>query len=158
MKKPIELYMKLDAYLIARLNELYLWALDWTGIYVGTLVFLSMVPSIANLIARDHMWAGAIVLFCGILMGAPRYWLQGFSTDAFNKIALQLESQWPRHVFVWWNISELLLDFIIPEFRTLLYVASDAGWLLLWYLIVLKIRERDPKHFTIWKLAHGTNA
>ena len=69
MKKIIPLYMKADAYIIRRLNDAYLWALDWSGLYVGTIIFLIGIIQVMYFFGEGSYWIAAFMLLCAIING-----------------------------------------------------------------------------------------
>lgn len=153
MKHPFQLFLKIDAYLIARLNDLYLWAFDWTGVFVGTIMFLNGIIPVLNMIRQDHMWSGAIFMLCTLLMSAPRYWTQSKSVEAYNATVLLMEGSALRYFFVLFNTINLIVDFFNPKFFNIWYISSDLSLLLMWYLFMIKIRDRQKKDFKLPSLA-----
>lgn len=156
MKNPFQLYAKLDETVVARLNDLYLWALDWTGVYVGTLIFLNAILPAMNAIQRDHSWVAAILMFCTLITAAPRYYLQGMSTEAYNRLVLgQIGVFISRTVFNSLNVLLLVMHILmhIKEGSGLLPIASDINMIFMWYLVDIKVRDREKKDFRLPKLA-----
>jgi len=90
-------------------------------------------------------------------MAAPRYYLQGASVETYNKYALDIEGDWVRHIFIQLAIFWFLFDLSISHHRTMMNLLYDVCNFLMWYLFCLKVRDREPKEFKIWKLAHNAN-
>jgi hypothetical protein len=156
--KPIDLYLKLDGLIIRRLNDAYLWALDWSGIYVGTIIFFGSVPSLYRMVSHGDMWFAAFFLFCTILIALPRYVIQGMGMiEVFNNISMQFESSAARHFLNGFNIVSLFSDAF--HRHNPLDVFCDIMILFMWYTFTFKIRKRDPKTFELKvpKLAHVTH-
>jgi len=152
----MERYKKFDQWLLNRINDAYLWLYDWTGIFVATVIFLNMNLVVLACIQRQSMWIGAIVFLCGVLISTPRYYLQSKGPEAYNKLVLFTEhfSFHARTFFLGFYTV-----FFIGDLLNLLNganyfepIASVAN-AMLWFLLDIKIRDRDKKTFKQPKLA-----
>ena len=154
----MDIYRKADAWLVIKLNDLYLWVYDWTGMFVATFIFLDMNLVVLACIQRQSMWIGAVVFICSTLISLPRYFLQSKGPEAYNKIVLAGEgwSFYTRTFFVFFNGSFLITDAI--KGVTWLELASNVANMSLWFLLVIKIRDRIKKDFKLPKLAHVTHS
>lgn len=141
----IDLYKKADGWLLKRLNDIYLWALDWTGLYVGTVTFLLGAESCAYMIHREWMWFAAFNLIMIVMIAAPRYYWQATGKNKlFNAVAEYFEEGFARHFFIWLSLCT------IPSY------AMDGEWwgalnalclALNWYVFCFRIRDREKKEF-----------
>jgi hypothetical protein len=143
----IELYKKADGWVLKRLNDLYLWALDWTGLYVGTLCFLMGAEQAAYMISRDMGWWTAFHLFFVLLISAPRYyWQSAGMHKLFNSISEQMEMTPIRHVFVFFVLTLIPLHVMKSNWWG---VGDDIICILIWYVWCFRIRDREKKEFKI---------
>jgi hypothetical protein len=146
MIKVFDLLRKIDDKVIGVVNDAYLWALDWTGIYVGTVVFICVAPSFAHWWGHMSHWLSALWLFFLIALTGNMYWMQGTGNKiAFNSYAQVNKDNPLRSFFIWFQISNLIFDLGLrkPPIEFVL----DALCFLFWYLICIKIRDRDKKKF-----------
>lgn len=140
MKKA---YKKFDAWVIQHFQDAYLWLLDRTGIYVGTVVFLNGVVMVLDLIRRQSMWLAAFIMIVILILSLPRYLLQGAKEyETFNHMATFEEGLPGRHIFLVLNLICLAL----PPY-TMLGALNSVCQQVMWYLFCLRIRERDKKPF-----------
>jgi len=155
MKSPFELYRKLDDYLVARLNDLYLWAFDWTGVYVGTLIFLNGLWSITFLIQQGNMWPAAFVMLLLIIIAGMRYYLQSIGPEVFNKFVLaQPAIPTFRAVFVTMAVFFFMVHVtVLKDVTSYLRIMGDISDILFWYALDIKVRDREKKDFKLPKLA-----
>lgn len=139
----LKTYKKFDAWLIHHFQGAYLWLLDRTGIYVGTVIFLNGTLVILHLIQQNSMWLAAFIMVAILLISLPRYLLQGAEKyETFNQVAAFEEGMSGRHLFLILNLICLAL----PPY-SMLDVLNNVSQQVMWYLLCLKIRERDRKPF-----------
>jgi len=102
---------------------------------------------VLSCIQRQSMWIGAIVFICGTLISLPRYVLQSRGPEAYNKIVLAGESWsfYARTFFLFFNGSFLISEVIAGS--TYLELASNFANMSLWFLLEIKIRDRQKKDF-----------
>jgi hypothetical protein len=149
----MERYKQFDQWLLNRINDAYLWLYDWTGIFVATVIFLNMNLVVLACIQRQSMWIGAIVFLCGVLISTPRYYLQSKGPEAYNKIVLASEgmSFHLRTFFLWFNTAFFISDLL--KGASYLELVANVANAMLWFLMEIKIRDRDKKTFKQPKLA-----
>lgn len=142
----LKAYLKFDAYLIERINTIYLWLLDRTGVYVATIMFDAYVVAAATSLCRANglpIWYWMIILaFIGLFLG-PRYLMQDKGEVLrFNIASLVLEKWVGRHVINVILMSFLVLDLLrLEPFDGLIQII----FLLFGYLNIIKIRDREKK-------------
>jgi hypothetical protein len=149
----MEIYKKADAWLVARINDLYLWVFDWTGMFVATFIFLDMTIVVLSCIQRQSMWIGAMVFLCSTLISLPRYILQNKGPEAYNRLVLAggRGSFYVRTFFLFFNGTFLITDTI--KGAGYLELAANFANIALWFLMEIKIRDRQKKDFKLPKLA-----
>src|SRR5258705_7769670 len=154
----MEIYRKAHAWVLAKLNDLYLLVYDWTGMFVATFIFLDMNLVVLACLQRESMWIGAIVFVCGTLISLPRYVLQSKGPEAYNKIVLAGEgwSFYARTFFVFFNGSFLVTDMI--KGVTWLELSANVANMSLWFLLEIKIRDRQKKDFKLPRLVNVTHS
>lgn len=145
---PIELYKKADGWLLQSLNNLYLWAMDWTGLYVGTLCFLMGAESCAYMIHRGNHWWAAFNLIFVIAIAGPRYYWQATGNNKlFNAISSYMEEGVFRHIFIWLSLSFIPMHVSMGNWWGAL---DDVVLALCWYVWCFKIRDREKKEFKLF--------
>lgn len=141
---------KIDQWLIAKVQTAYLWAFDWTGIRVGMVIFLLTGGSNFLWWLKGGGWTA--VLFIGVMgvIGISLSWIQDHSQTYFNVMALQQETSWFRKGFTLFVLCFFLLYLSSLDWRGVL---SEMCWLGYCYVICVKVRDREPKSFKLFKLA-----
>ena len=146
--KLIELYKKLDGWILKKLNEIYLWALDWTGLYVGTLCFLMGAEQVFYMITRGAMWFAALQFVFVLALSAPRYYWQAKDMQKlYNMVAEQFEGLfWLRALFIGWGL--FLLPAMVSTKNWHGFFDTIVGMALL-YVWCFRIRDREKKTFNL---------
>lgn len=141
------IYRKADAWIIAKLNDLYLWSLDWTGVYIGTITFLVGAEQVAYWISRDKMWFAAFMLFLMLVNAGLRYYQQAMEQIAlYNAGAEWFEKSILRHMLVAFGFGTIIGEGITGHWVSLLDSCATQFLLYLW---CIKIRERQKKDFKL---------
>lgn len=148
-------YMKVDAWVLSKIQDAYLWLLDRTGVYVGTLMFATYVYVAAGAIFARHeslwLWLWMVLLaMTGWVAGIRYLWQDKAQHERYNSLAMFME-QWR-----WRHICNVLIGMVlIFEIIILdpLGASSQIAFLVYGYLLLIKIRERDKKPF--FKPAEG---
>jgi hypothetical protein len=139
-------YLKLDAYVLSKVQDAYLWALDRTGIYVATISFVVYAGIVIMCLSKGYsVWVWLPLLgFVGFSLG-PKYLMQDRAeNERFNVIAMLMQSSWWRHPL---QMSMALFAFIGTVDLDPLEFAIDSGFILYFYLALVMIRDRDKKPF-----------
>ena len=159
MKNFITKIYALDDKCVSMITDAYLWALDWTGIYVGTIIFINSAPCFALLWYKVPVWVSLFFLICVMAMSCQSYWMQNTGNKIeFNAYAEKAKGSTWRWSLLWFNVCSLAADIFIRV--TLLQVMADVCAILFWYIICIKIRDREKKKFLKFllpKMAYGTN-
>jgi len=69
----------------------------------------------------------------------------------FNASAEMAKGSMWRWSLLWFNVGSLISDIFIRV--TLLQVMADVCAILFWYIICIKIRDREKKKFLLPKMA-----
>jgi len=147
----MKIYRKFDAWIIAGLNDLYLWLLDWTGVYIGTITFLMGAEQVAFLIYIKAAWFAAFMLLMILVNAGIRYHQQAMGLVArYNLAAEWFEKSPIRTALIAFGVGLIMADII--QYRWW-YLFDGAITQALLYLWCLKIRERQKKEFRLPKLA-----
>lgn len=156
MKNFLTKIYAFDDKCVKMVTEAYLWALDWTGIYVGTIIFINCAPCFALLWYKMPVWASLFFLTCVMFMSCQSYWMQNSGNKIqFNASAEMVKGSMWRWSLLWFNLGSLACDIFIRV--TLLQVIADICAILFWYILCIKIRDRDKKKFLLPKMAYGTH-
>lgn len=142
----MELIRKADGWMIKRLNNIYLWAMDWTGLYVGTVCFLLGAEQVFYMISRNSMWIAAFQFILVLAISAPRYYWQAMGMDKLlNTVAEQFE-EWVsiRLFFVVWGLLMIPGHAMSKNWHG---VVDDIVGVLLLYVWCFRIRDREKKTF-----------
>jgi len=110
IKAPFEFIRKVDDKVLGVINDAYLWVLDWTGIYVGTIVFISCAPSFVHLWnGGGSRWITVIWLTMLLFFTGQLYWNQSLGNKiAFNLAADFNKAMYPRPFFYWVKYNEYI--------------------------------------------------
>lgn len=140
-------YMRVDAWVLFKIQDAYLWLLDRTGVYVGTLMFATYVYVAAGAIfAREEsFWLWMVLLaMTGWVAGIRYLWQDRAQHERYNMMAMFMEQWRWRHTF---NIFIGMV--LIFEIITLnpLAASQEIAFLVYGYLLLIKIREREKKPF-----------
>lgn len=157
-----KVYLKLDAWIISKVQDAYLWLLDRTGVYVATLTF-----GIYAVVGLSEIMDGGSTLWCGVLIAlvgfsvAPRYLMQDKGeNNRFNVISMAMTSWRLRHFIIILMICSSVISAITLHPWAAL---ANLGFVLYGYLFMIMIRDRDKKPFLkpVEKrelaLQHGSN-
>lgn len=146
---PLKLYRKADGWLLTKAQDAYLWLLDRTGIYVGTIMMacfsIVTVYNVATASAFSTKIILVTLLFFVSLVCIWMYYLQDKGqNEIFNSIALSWEGSTIRHGIFGYQIGGLIADLCVRDygqaFITLFLVAII-------FVQAVKIRDRDKKPF-----------
>jgi hypothetical protein len=133
-------------------TEAYLWLLDWTGVYVGTLLFVVMVVDcVFSWPIMERSNAGKTFdLIVSVLLPSSTWLRQSRGPRVFNVEAL------------WWRgcvaRSALLLVLVV----SVILGAAQLNWqkIAWWipcfamvYLMGVLIRDREPREFRLGRRA-----
>lgn len=148
----MKLVKKIDDLLIDATQRAYLWLYDWTGVYVGTVTFVMCVTIVIlyEVRGRPVIWVDFLFLGINGIWSCVAYlWQSTDRVDEFNSSADMRRT----------SIGRVVLNGSITVFLTmaivdmnLLAVVSEFVWVALSYMIVVKIRKREPKNFWEHKL------
>lgn len=141
---------KIDQWLIAKVQDAYLWAFDWTGVRVGMVIF--MLAGTSNFLWWLKYGEWIAVFFIGTMgiIGVALSWMQDHNQTCFNMIALHQETSWFRKGFTVFVLCFFLLYLFSLDWRGII---SEMCWLGYCYMICVKVRDREPKEFKFFKLA-----
>lgn len=139
-------YMKGTAWVLSKIQDAYLWLLDRTGVYVGTLMFVCYVWIAAISVYRgESLWIWMLLLaIVGWVAGVRYLWQDKAQHERYNSLAMFME-QWP-----WNHVFNIFLGSMFFGFMIMLNPISASqqlAFLLYSYLLMVKIRERDKKPF-----------
>jgi len=84
-------------------------------------------------------------------MCAQTYWLQSTSKTAFNTNAEINRNSPFRSFLISFNLGSLVADLFLHV--ALLNMISDINLVLFWYIVCIKIRDREKKKFLLPKMA-----
>jgi len=84
-------------------------------------------------------------------LSAHTYWLQSTSKTAFNANAEVQKNSPFRTFLVLFNFGSSVIDLFVHA--ALLNVICDINGVLFWYIICIKIRDREKKKFLLPKMA-----
>lgn len=139
-------YMKGDAWVLSKNQDAYLWLLDRTGVYVGTLLFLCYVyVAVVAVFRQEPIWLWMILLAMAGWVGGVRYlWQDKAQHKRYNSLAMFMEQWRWRHPF-----NVIIGTVFVGEVVTLnpLAASQEIAFLVYGYLLLIKIRERDKKPF-----------
>lgn len=148
---------KIDEFIIARATAAYMWLLDWTGVYVGSVGFTLMVLDVGwhEIVIGRSKWYWVVMLTIGLIWGGYKWRLQhAAKNEKFNAEAKEWTEGFSRGLMV----RVMLVIAVV-------YVATGqwqwaVGWLpfVCWvYLNCVLIRDREKKQLEFGrKLATAT--
>jgi hypothetical protein len=144
--------MVLDAYVIRKLQDLYLWIYDWTGIYVATIGTIAVI--LGNLTQgmfglSGLSWWNLTWIGFNTLVMIPYYLDQDHENYIlFNARAMILQCSKLRiiisYFFVVMFISDILLWIMVPTYSFSHMVNTFCLWVYI-NITSVCIREREPK-------------
>lgn len=144
---------KIDAWLIERTQSAYLWFLDRTGVYLGTVTMTVVVLNVGwmCLVARPGFsWIDAVCLGIAGLVSSPMWHDQHRKRfEAINASSLAWRASRTRTLML---ITALAFGgwFLISNWRFGVVCLFTLAWL---YLNCTMLRDREPKEFKQLKLA-----
>lgn len=146
---------KIDTWIIDKVQRAYLWALDWTGIFLGTIMFLLVAIQVCMLFWEEQHLIGAIVFLLGALCGYWYYHLQSAGMKDMLNARAESEITEDRNIamrltFIGMNLLLIVSDSLQANPRGVLFLMLNCVW---WYLLCVKVRDREPKEFFKPKLA-----
>ena len=139
-------YLRFDSWMISNLQNLYLWLLDRTGIYVATLMFITYAGSLSPDIIRGKYpwWNCAFIALIGLVVILPYLKQDRGDVKRYNAFAIEIEGLIIRHAFNGLQIGLGVGSAIAGDYLS----ASGCFLMLIYqYLWVIKIRNRDKKSF-----------
>lgn len=142
-----DLYSKADQWAVTKTQDAYLWLLDRTGIYLGTVCMIDYIASAGCLAMRDGYMSWIWIVFLGIfgITCAFRYWWQEKGmNDAINAGAMAFEASHFRTFGNIFFLTQIVLDVALFTRWDFIF---DVILLLAQYLGCVKIRDRDKKPF-----------
>jgi hypothetical protein len=141
-----KVWLKVDAWILKYIQEIYLWLLDRTGVYVATACFsIYAIVGLSEVAEGGRAWLWGSMLIFAALSLIPKYLMQDrCENERFNAISMAMAGFPWRH---WITIPIGLVA--IAEVITLhpLSALSDFGFVLYSYLSIIMIRDRDKKPF-----------
>lgn len=139
-------YFKLDAWVIAKIQDAYLWFLDRTGIYVATVGFtVYAVVGISEVLDGGTPWLWGLLLALVGLSLAPRYMMQDkCKNEQFNLIAMAMQDFRGRHLI---SMTIALIGLLEAVTLHPWSAMADFGFVLYGYLFLIMIRDRNKKPF-----------
>ncbi len=148
--------IKFDRYCIARAQEIYLWLLDYTGVYRATIQTILLMIVLALDILRDVITWLSIVCFAILLsMAVLDYINQDKGKyEIMNYAAMKMRESIFRLVALFCIIIiPMIVSAIQMNFLT---VISDMVYMVWWYTMLVMVRDREPKEwFKKEKLVFG---
>lgn len=112
-----KVYLKLDAWIISKVQDAYLWLLDRTGVYVATLTF-----GIYAVVGLSEIMDGGSTLWCGVLIA-----LVGFSVAPRISDARQGREQQVQCHFDGDDIVEIEALYHHPYDLLKCYISNNAA-------------------------------
>jgi hypothetical protein len=149
---------RIDGAAIRGATAAYLWLLDWTGVYVGTVqAFLIVVDSCRIVTTPAYTVANKCVLlaFAGwLLFAAWGAWLlqNEKEHERINLGAMRWQSLLLRKVLVVFTILMLVWDTYRVDWNSIML---DAWMLTYGYLLCVMVRDREPPEFLQPQVHHG---
>lgn len=139
-------YLRVDAWVLSKIQDAYLWLLDRTGVYVGTLMFVSYVYVVGIFFwAYGTSWILiAILASVGITSGQRYLWQDKGKNERFNAASISIEGWALRHPLNLFVLFFTVFDAVILD---PISASSKIVFLLYSYLLIVKIRNRDKKPF-----------
>lgn len=144
-----------DNWAVDKIQDAYLWLLDRTGCYCGTLIFLSWMSMIATHLGsysqdRFLLWMDMFFTLIALLIAGTRYYLQGVGMYIqYNAMALIDRA----NVYMRIAGNALMLSFLVPEILTAQFSSAigTIGIILYYHLVAVCIRDREKKPFFEFK-------
>lgn len=135
----------IDNKIIEAVQGAYLWLFDRTGIYVGTLMFALMTADmICWRYPQTFRPIDAVFLVILSTVAAGRYWMQGKGAEHLNALALHARELTIRKIFM--ALWPALIVMHVHDMQPW-KVVSDLLCIVWQYLMVVLIRDREPKDF-----------
>lgn len=144
---------RIDQWVLDATEAAYLWLLDRTGVFVGTLTFFGLSSTIlVTRLYREGWWFDYVGLLLFSIIGASRYWAQlrkmhrtmNAEAEGWRKSLIRVL------VTITW-VGFLPMDYI--DYGVLQVIASLAT-ILVMYLWGARIRDREkPQEKLSGKLA-----
>lgn len=133
---------KADDYLIKKFTEVYLWILDWTGIYLSTVCVALIV--IGNLVGTGDKISLVFALM-NILILIPMYHKQNTGNYiAMNAEAMFIQNFLFRRVFTLFLAIMIVVELITLDWKGLV---NSCAYFIYFYMLCVCVREREPKKF-----------
>lgn len=145
---------KFDEYCIQKMQELYLWFFDWTGIYVATIATMTVIFNGGMYIIYGSLdfrsWQAAL-LVVNILILIPYYLDQDKKNfTAFNYRAGLMRESLIRIVLQFFLLGGLGSSIIVWSWMGIINAVSMSLYL---NIVSIYIRDREPKEWFKPKLA-----
>lgn len=136
---------KWDNFLIDSMQRAYLWLLDWTGVYVGTLLLFTFV---ATLVLRGFNWWNWAELFGLVLMLAWCGWKYSQQAtdriELFNASSEYNRTSWLRDCLNVMLVMSAVIAIVKNQWGE---IGAETLWFVMGYLMTVKLRKREPKEF-----------
>lgn len=145
----MKFYRMLDEFFIAQTRRAYLWLYDWTGVYVGTVLFILTIAFVG--VTGSTALVDFLVIFVNGVCGCLLHHEQHNRPDDFNAGAEQRIKWTGRHLL---NLFVLGIIIVAVVSLDLGWTMMAAVWLTINYTMTIKIRKREPKEFFEGRLAH----
>jgi uncharacterized protein with PQ loop repeat len=156
--KVFKALIDLDDKIVGVVNDAYLWVYDWTGVYVATVVFIVDAPEFVHMINSKETGAACIFAFFLVTLVVWLYYGQ----MSGNYLQFNKSAEWMQRFPLRWFFIGLSLWLMMGH--ALLYkpflVVLDVLDLVYWFVICVKIRDRNKKTFELFvpKVQHVPNA
>lgn len=140
---------KLDDWVIDHTQNVYLWLLDRTGIYAGTVMFLAMAASV--ILEGAPIWQ---IIFLGIFgaLAAYKYYLQDKKLLTVYNAMADFERNYRviRAIGIFITLFNVICSVLDQD---LWKGCGEAMFVIWWYMLPVKIRDREPPEKRFWQPA-----
>lgn len=151
----------IDIWICRKVEEIYLWAYDWTGIYVGSCLFVCEAIGACTEIARGpsfNFTTVLVLMLFGGIVSLVLYLLQGSGNHKiFNMQAMMTETvtfnRVIRMVFLTVAMIDVVSLFFDWNVHNIYRAIVSASIQITFYIYTIKIRDRNKKTFKLPKLA-----
>lgn len=137
----MNLIAEIDNRVIRMVQEVYLWLLDRTGVYVGTLIFA--FGAIDNFCLGLTFFRFVMLALIGV-WSAGRYLAQATDLRRLNRFARNFADTWFRVPITVVLAGSLTFEVCQLNWWRVTAHASFFCWL---YLACIQVRDREPKDF-----------
>lgn len=153
MTKIAEAYIRMDRWIIGKINTAYLWLWDWTGTYLATVMFLLLAAqaTLTQIPRGNTVTAAVLIIICGLSLSFMYYCQAKSMFEAINRTAMMFEASKLRHAFIWFLAFGAVSDIFFSAYAVTTTI-GNVSLIVYWYAICVKLRKRDPKEFKITSL------